>query len=105
MAVNELADRVEREFGKVDILVNSAGSAFRSPAEDFPEDKLDFILAPQSPRGLTLAARPSDGKMLSQGKGSVINIASIGSLPSPIRGQAPISPRKAAYFSLPRPWR
>ena len=40
---------VER-FGHVDILVNSAGAAFRSPAEEFPEDKLDFIVGPQ-PQG------------------------------------------------------
>lgn len=77
-AVNELADRVEREFGKVDILVNSAGSAFRSPAEDFPEDKLDFILD-LNLKGTYLCCQAFGRKMLSQGKGSVINIASIGS--------------------------
>ena len=38
------ADAVVERHGRVDILVNSAGSAFRSPAEDFPEDKFDFIL-------------------------------------------------------------
>jgi NAD(P)-dependent dehydrogenase (short-subunit alcohol dehydrogenase family) len=77
-AVNELADRVERDFGKVDILINSAGSAFRSPAEDFPEDKLDFILD-LNLKGTYLCCQAFGRKMLSQGKGSIVNIASIGS--------------------------
>ena len=34
--------------GTVDILVNSAGSAFRSPAEEFPEDKLQLHPRSQS---------------------------------------------------------
>ena len=77
-AVEALADKVERDFGKVDILINSAGSAFRSPAEDFPEDKLDFILD-LNLKGTYLCCQAFGRKMLAQGKGSIINIASIGS--------------------------
>lgn len=77
-AVNALADKVDRDFGKVDILINSAGSAFRAPAEDFPEDKLDFILD-LNLKGTYLCCQSFGRKMLSQGKGSIINIASIGS--------------------------
>jgi NAD(P)-dependent dehydrogenase (short-subunit alcohol dehydrogenase family) len=73
-----LADRVERDFRKVDILINSAGSAFRSPAEEFPEDKLDYILN-LNLKGTYLCCQAFGRKMLSRGKGSIINIASIGS--------------------------
>jgi NAD(P)-dependent dehydrogenase (short-subunit alcohol dehydrogenase family) len=76
--VNELADRIERDYGRVDILINSAGSAFRSAAEDFPEDKLDFILD-LNLKGTYLCCQAFGRKMLAQGKGSIINIASIGS--------------------------
>ena len=62
----------------VDILINSAGSAFRSPAEDFPEDKFDFILD-LNLKGTYLCCQAFGRKMLAQGKGSIINIASIGS--------------------------
>ena len=62
----------------MDILVNSAGSAFRSPAEDFPEDKLDFILD-LNLKGTYLCCQAFGRKMLAQGKGSIINLASIGS--------------------------
>jgi NAD(P)-dependent dehydrogenase (short-subunit alcohol dehydrogenase family) len=76
--VEGLADKVVERFGRVDILVNSAGSAYRSPAEDFPEDKLDFILD-LNLKGTYLASQAFGRKMLAQGKGSIINLASIGS--------------------------
>jgi NAD(P)-dependent dehydrogenase (short-subunit alcohol dehydrogenase family) len=77
-AVNALADRVERDYGRVDILINSAGVAFRSPAEEFPEEKLDFILGVNL-KGTYLCCQAFGRKMLTRGKGSIVNIASIGS--------------------------
>lgn len=71
------AEKVLAKFLSIDILVNSAGSAFRSPAEDFPEDKLDFILD-LNLKGTYLAGQTFGNIMLKQGKGSIINIASIG---------------------------
>ena len=73
-----LANKVAEERGKVDILVNSAGSAFRSPAEDFPEERFNFILD-LNLKGTYFCCQAFGGKMLAQGKGSIINIASIGS--------------------------
>jgi NAD(P)-dependent dehydrogenase (short-subunit alcohol dehydrogenase family) len=73
-----LAQKVEADQGRIDILVNSAGSAFRSPAEDFPEDKLNFILD-LNLKGTYFCCQSFGGVMLKQGKGSIINLASIGS--------------------------
>jgi NAD(P)-dependent dehydrogenase (short-subunit alcohol dehydrogenase family) len=75
--VQALADSVVERFGRVDILVNSAGTAFRSPAEDYPEDKLDLILD-LNLKGVYLCCQAFGKRMLAQGKGSIINIASIG---------------------------
>ncbi len=72
------AEAVRRDFGRVDILVNSAGSAHRSPAEDFPEDRFDFIIA-LNLKGTYLCCQAFGRVMLAQGKGSIINMASIGS--------------------------
>ncbi|MEP6813712.1 MAG: SDR family oxidoreductase, partial [Actinomycetota bacterium] len=66
-----------REHGHIDILVNSAGSAFRSPAEDFPEDKFNFILD-LNLKGTYFCCQAFGGVMLGHKKGSIINIASIG---------------------------
>jgi NAD(P)-dependent dehydrogenase (short-subunit alcohol dehydrogenase family) len=76
--VDALADRVVEQHGRVDILVNSAGSAFRSPAEEFPEDRFDFIVG-LNLKGTYLCCQGFGRKMLDQGKGSIINLASIGS--------------------------
>lgn len=76
--VKALADAVKREHGRADILINSAGSAFRSPAEDFPEEKFDWIIA-LNLKGTYLCCQAFGRLMLEQGKGSIINIASIGS--------------------------
>ncbi len=77
-AVDAAADWVTDTYSRVDILVNSAGSAFRSPAEDFPEDKFDFILD-LNLKGTYLCCQAFGRKMLAQGKGSIINLGSIGS--------------------------
>jgi len=76
--VDALAERVGERHHRVDILVNSAGSAFRSPAEEFPEDRFDFILD-LNLKGTYLCCQAFGRKMLAQGKGSIINLASIGS--------------------------
>jgi NAD(P)-dependent dehydrogenase (short-subunit alcohol dehydrogenase family) len=73
-----LAEEIKRTHGHIDILVNSAGSAFRSPAEDFPEDKFNFILD-LNLKGTYFCCQAFGKVMLGQGKGAVINIASIGS--------------------------
>jgi NAD(P)-dependent dehydrogenase (short-subunit alcohol dehydrogenase family) len=74
----EIVDRTIDEFGRVDILVNSAGSAFRSPAEEFPEDRFDFIVN-LNLKGTYLCCQAFGRKMLARGSCSIINLGSIGS--------------------------
>lgn len=71
------ADEIVDELGRVDVLVNSAGSAFRCPAEEFPEDKFDFIVG-LNMKGTYLSCQAFGRKMLAAGRGSIINIGSIG---------------------------
>ena len=77
IAVDELAERVVAELGSADVLVNSAGIAHRSPAEDFPEDRFDAIVA-LNLKGTYLPCQAFGRAMLAQGRGSIINVASIG---------------------------
>ena len=74
----DVAAAVRREHGRIDILVNSAGAAHRSPVEDFPEDRFDHIIE-LNLKGTYLCCQAFGRIMLEQGKGSIINLASIGS--------------------------
>jgi NAD(P)-dependent dehydrogenase (short-subunit alcohol dehydrogenase family) len=76
-AVNEAADAVKAQHGEVHVLVNCAGSAFRSAAEDFPEDRYDALIA-LNLKGSFLPCQAFGRIMLAQERGSIINIASIG---------------------------
>jgi NAD(P)-dependent dehydrogenase (short-subunit alcohol dehydrogenase family) len=76
-SVAETVAAIVTERGRVDVLVNSAGTAFRSPAEDFPEEHLDRVLA-LNLKGTYLPCQAFGRQMLDQGKGSIVNIASIG---------------------------
>lgn len=76
-AVEAFADAVAAAHGHVDVLINSAGAAHRSPIEEFSESAYDFILA-LNLKGTYFMSQAIGRKMLGQGKGSIINIASIG---------------------------
>jgi len=76
-AVEAFADWVVQAHRHVDVLVNSAGAAHRSPIEDFAEEAYDRILA-LNLKGTYFMSQAIGRKMLAQGKGSIINIASIG---------------------------
>src|SRR4051812_822271 len=76
-AVDAVADRAVDELGRADVLVNSAGTAFRSPAEEFPEEEFDRIIA-LNLKGTYLPCQSFGRKMLAQRSGSIVNVASIG---------------------------
>jgi NAD(P)-dependent dehydrogenase (short-subunit alcohol dehydrogenase family) len=76
-SVEAFVDDVADTHGHVDVLINSAGAAHRSPIEDFSEEAYDRILA-LNLKGTYFMSQAIGRKMLAQGKGSIINIASIG---------------------------
>jgi NAD(P)-dependent dehydrogenase (short-subunit alcohol dehydrogenase family) len=77
-SVKDVVRNVTQNYGGVDVLVNSAGMATRHPAEDFPEDEWDRIMR-VNVKGTFLACQGFGRQMLEQGKGSIINLASIAS--------------------------
>jgi 2-deoxy-D-gluconate 3-dehydrogenase len=71
-----LVERTLAEFGSLDILVNNAGTIRRAPAAEFPLDYWDEVIAVNLTsvfRLCQLAGR----EMLKQGKGKIVNIASL----------------------------
>jgi len=77
--VEAMAQEVQEKRGQVDILVNSAGITFRSPALEYPEGEWDRVLNVNL-KGTFLCCQAVGKAMVAQGKGSIINIASIGGL-------------------------
>lgn len=76
-SVQRLVEAVVEQHGRLDVLVNSAGTAGRFPAEEFPEAEWDRIVAVNL-KGSFLCAQAAGRVMIENGGGSIINMASIG---------------------------
>jgi NAD(P)-dependent dehydrogenase (short-subunit alcohol dehydrogenase family) len=85
-------------FGKVDILVNSAGRTKRAPTVDFPEDDWNDILDTNL-TGTLRACQVFGRHMLERESGSIINIASLSAFVA-LHEVAAYSASKAAVGSL-----
>lgn len=66
------------EFGRIDILVNAAGAAMRTPAESVTEADISEIFASNF-NGIAIACAAAGQHFLEQGSGKIINIASLAS--------------------------
>ncbi|MCX8036092.1 MAG: SDR family oxidoreductase [Candidatus Sumerlaeia bacterium] len=75
-SVRNLFQLADREFGRVDILVNAHGICHRVKAEDYPEDEWDRTLAVNL-KSVFIACQEAGRRMIRQGGGKIINIASM----------------------------
>jgi len=90
-------------FGKLDILVNSAGTNFRKPATDWTEQEWAQVVNVNL-LGTFLCCQEAGKQMITQNTGSkIINLASLlTSFGVPIVGIVPYSSSKAALGGLTR---
>lgn len=72
----ELVERTVTELGSIDILVNNAGTIKRAPAAEFPDEYWDQVIAANLSSVFRMS-KLAGQKMLKQGKGKIINIASL----------------------------
>jgi len=75
-SLKKVLDESIKAFGKVDVLVNSAGRKKRAPTLDFSEDDWNSILDTNL-TGTLRAAQVFGRHMLERESGSIINIASL----------------------------
>jgi gluconate 5-dehydrogenase len=74
--VARAVDKIEHEIGAIDILINNAGMQFRTPLEDYPEDKFDELLRVNI-KSVFLVGQAVAKYMIKRGKGKIINICSV----------------------------
>jgi gluconate 5-dehydrogenase len=74
--INAAAETVEKEFGKVDILLNCAGSAKNNDTLNMTDEEWDFTIATDETSVFKMT-RAFGNVMKKNGYGRIINIASI----------------------------
>ena len=96
LAMENIADK----YGKIDILINSAGASHLEDAVDFSEEKWDQIMG-VNVKGTFLACQAAGKFFLKQKKGRIVNVSSVRGLQGRARDMA-YAPSKGAVNQLTR---
>jgi NAD(P)-dependent dehydrogenase (short-subunit alcohol dehydrogenase family) len=75
-ALKQLIGSVIETLGHIDVLVNSQGTTVLKPAEEVTEDEYDLLMHTNL-RSMFFACTEVGKHMLTRGKGSIVNIASL----------------------------
>jgi len=97
-SLEQLLHRSASAFGKVDILVNSAGRTKRTPTLDVPESEWNDIMETNL-TGVLRACQVFGRHMIERGYGRIVNIASLSSFVA-LHEVAAYAASKAAVASL-----
>ena len=100
--VNEMVDKIIQSWGRIDILVNSAGlRGPLVPVQDISEEEWDTVLAVNL-KGVFLCCKYGIPHLLKAGGGSVINVASFVALMGAATSQVAYTASKGAVLSMSR---
>ena len=99
-SVQAAMDGVVDKYGKLDILINSAGASHLEDAVDFSEEKWDWIMG-VNVKGTFLACQAAGKYFLEQKKGRIVNISSVRGLQGRAKDMA-YAPSKGAVNQLTR---
>jgi len=75
-SIDDLVQQVVEQFGKIDVLINNAGTALTKTPEDLTEEDWDQVVD-LNLKGAFFAAQRVGKQMIRQKQGKIVNIASI----------------------------
>jgi NAD(P)-dependent dehydrogenase (short-subunit alcohol dehydrogenase family) len=101
VAVAAAFDQIDRRWGRCDVVVNNAGIAKTSPFVDFPLDSWEAHLK-INVTGVLLCAQHGARRMMRQGWGRIVNIASVAGMRAVGVGRTGYGTSKAAVIGLTR---
>ena len=101
--VYEVVDKVMEKFGRIDILINNAGTGAVAPAEDITDDQFQGEMNIDLFGTFKVARAVAKKAMIPAGYGRIINIASMyGLVGNKIAGSAPYHAAKGGVVNLTR---
>ena len=99
--IRALFERVDREFGRIDVLANVAGEGVLSRPEDLPLEELERVLQ-SLVVGRFYCCQEGGRRMLAAGRGSIINVGSLASITALGRGHIAYSMAMGAVAQMTR---
>ena len=100
-SVDQMVKRTLDEFGKINILITSAGIAMRAPAEEFPIQDWQKVMD-VNVKGTYLCCQAAGKVMIKQGGGKIITVSSIRGLLGHPGGYSAYGTSKGAVHLLTR---
>ena len=74
--IEQAVGEVERQYGRIDILINNAGIQHRAPLHEFPEDAFRRVIDTNLTSAFLVGKTVAHG-MIRRGEGNIINICSV----------------------------
>jgi len=101
--VEEMIDKVLEKYGRIDILINNAGTGAVAPAEDITDDQFSGEMNVDLFGTFKVARAAAKKAMIPAGYGRIINIASMyGLVGNKVAGSAPYHAAKGGVVNLTR---
>ena len=97
-SVQDVFSQVIKTKGKIDILINSAGTAHLEDAVEFAEEKWDMVMD-VNVKGMFLCCQGAGKHMLARKKGRIVNISSVRGIQGRAKDMA-YAPSKGAVNQL-----
>ncbi|MFD0702484.1 short-chain dehydrogenase [Slackia equolifaciens] len=101
--VEEMVDKVLEKFGRIDILINNAGTGAVAPAEDITDEQFSHEMDIDLFGTFKVARAVAKKAMIPAGYGRIINIASMyGLVGNKVAGSSPYHAAKGGVVNLTR---